>query len=334
MCLREQSGSLWPQRLHILGSDLNPEFLQTAVQGSYGSPSFRQLDSRWQKRYFKPDGKRWIIDSSLRERVRFTEHNLVSCQLPAGLVAGQVDLIFCRNVFIYFSAQTTARVLTLFRHALKPNGVLILGHAETLQPLKRWRTEYHPGAFYYLPPLMTQLETRVSPGPSVAGKQTGLRPAPTLDPTPENVPPSAPAIKVPDGMPVEILLATARHSANVGNLDDAHRLLTELTERDKTCTEGHLLTAVVAEQLGDWEGARRALKKSLFLDKHLVLGHYLLAVLDERQGKLAEACKRYRTVSRLLAGAGNEDLAYSDGIPASRFRELSEARATELSDAA
>ena len=79
-------------------------------------------------KYFRQDGDKWQIDQRLRAMVKYREFNLLSDLSPLGTF----DVIFCRNVLIYFDQATKARVLAQTARRLPPDGVLFLGGAETV----------------------------------------------------------------------------------------------------------------------------------------------------------------------------------------------------------
>src|SRR5690606_17799301 len=81
------------------------------------------------QRFFEPlGGDRWQVKSEVRQRVRFQAQNL----LDTYLALGRVDIVFCRNVLIYFSGERKADILRRLHAALRPGGYLILGASEGL----------------------------------------------------------------------------------------------------------------------------------------------------------------------------------------------------------
>jgi len=117
--------------IEIVGSDIDTAALEAAVAGDYGERALARLPDDVKKSYFEKlrDG-RWRIIQDLRESVQFTPVNLVdAASMQAG---GQFDVIFCRNVLIYFDdASRLAAAKNLFA-ALKPGGFICLGHTESM----------------------------------------------------------------------------------------------------------------------------------------------------------------------------------------------------------
>lgn len=117
--------------IEILASDINPQVLQKARQGEYRSHSFRATEHYFQKKYFSPGEKgSFRIRDEVRRYVTFGNLNLLDEKRVHLL--GAVDVVFCRNVLIYFDRCAKSRVAEVFHATLKGGGYLLLGHAETL----------------------------------------------------------------------------------------------------------------------------------------------------------------------------------------------------------
>ncbi|MGH9459161.1 MAG: CheR family methyltransferase, partial [Thermoanaerobaculia bacterium] len=117
----------------ILGTDINPRFLRKAAEGIYGAWSFRAMPPGARERWFRSVGKRrWELDPRIRGRVTFVWLNLATDPFPA-LVSetNGVDVIFCRNVLMYFARDRAEEVARKFHAALAPGGWLVVGPAET-----------------------------------------------------------------------------------------------------------------------------------------------------------------------------------------------------------
>jgi chemotaxis protein methyltransferase CheR len=116
-------------RLDILGTDISGEVVARARAGGFTQFEVqRGLPIRALMTHFVQDGPRWHIKPALRGMVRFEERNLLAdCS-----ALGRFDVIFCRNVLIYFDAPTKTRVLEMLARQLTPGGVLYLGAAETV----------------------------------------------------------------------------------------------------------------------------------------------------------------------------------------------------------
>jgi chemotaxis protein methyltransferase CheR len=116
-------------RLEVLGTDLSSEVVRRAREGVYSQFEVqRGLPVQMLVKHFRQEGGQWRISSALRAMARFETGNLLGDLRPLGTF----DVIFCRNVLIYFDAPTKTRVLSALADRLAPDGVLYLGGAETV----------------------------------------------------------------------------------------------------------------------------------------------------------------------------------------------------------
>lgn len=146
----------WPlvdaYNVEIVGSDIDTATLAQAQAGVYGKRALARLPDPVLARYFEPAGRdrRKIIDD-LRESVRFTAANLVD---PASVrAAGRFDIIFCRNLLIYFDDAARAVAAKHLHDALTPGGFLCLGHTESMSRISdRFTMARFPDAIVYRRP--------------------------------------------------------------------------------------------------------------------------------------------------------------------------------------
>ncbi len=119
---------LTSHEVDIFGSDLSDEILKKAELGIYGKFEVnRGLPAEYLDRYFDRSGADWQVKEYVRKMVRFQRLDLRSSLR----VHGPFDVILCRNVLIYFDAETKANILSEIRRTLSPGGFLMLGAAET-----------------------------------------------------------------------------------------------------------------------------------------------------------------------------------------------------------
>jgi chemotaxis protein methyltransferase CheR len=129
MILADLRPSLGARRVEILGTDLAREPLLRAREGLYSQFEVqRGLPVQMLVKHFRKEDQNWRISEALRAAVTFREWNLLDDPGPLG----RFDIVFCRNVLIYFDAPTKARVLAALARQLAPDGVLYLGGAETV----------------------------------------------------------------------------------------------------------------------------------------------------------------------------------------------------------
>ncbi len=133
MLVSEMGPVLAGRAVEIVGTDIAREPLQRGEQGLYTQFEVqRGLPPRLLAKYFTKEEGGWRINRQLRDMVRFREWNLLSDL--SGL--GRFDVIFCRNVLIYFDQATKARTLEAASRLLSPEGAIYLGAAETILGLK------------------------------------------------------------------------------------------------------------------------------------------------------------------------------------------------------
>jgi chemotaxis protein methyltransferase CheR len=116
--------------VEIFGSDISHRVLKIARKGEYGPSSFRCTDPVFRDKYFTPTDGKWRVIDPVRRLVHFGYLNLFDSSRIALL--GAVDLVFCRNVIIYFDKEGKKKVIAEFEKRLKTGGYLLLGHSESL----------------------------------------------------------------------------------------------------------------------------------------------------------------------------------------------------------
>lgn len=116
-----------PWRLEIVASDISYSALRAAQEGVYRDHQLEPVDTMYRLRYFDRVGDTYRVKDALRQIVQFDFHNLKTEYLPQ-----RNDVIFCRNVMIYFDAAEQKRLVEKLWRCLNPGGHLLIGHAETL----------------------------------------------------------------------------------------------------------------------------------------------------------------------------------------------------------
>ena len=131
MVLRDFIPNIEEWDITVLGVDINSAAIKSAKAGIYRPWSFRGIDRHIQNRFFVDLNEQYHISDSIKQMVKFRLGNLLdSSFLDPFLDIQEMDLILCRNVFIYFSDSAVETVLNKFYNALSPLGYLLVGHAE------------------------------------------------------------------------------------------------------------------------------------------------------------------------------------------------------------
>lgn len=127
--LRTQKSDLTAAHFPIMGSDISAQVLAAAQLGRYTIAELdRGVTPEQRNRYFRQEQGVWLVDESLRQNIEFRRLNLVQIRPEKEIY----DLILCRNVLIYFDQPTRVRLVNTFYEALRPQGILMLGAAESL----------------------------------------------------------------------------------------------------------------------------------------------------------------------------------------------------------
>lgn len=117
-------------KIEIIGTDISQRVLHHARKGVYGNTSFRVTEPHYKSRYFIDQDGGFRVGDRIREFVTFSRLNLYDSSKY--LFLGKIDIIFCRNVIIYFDMLAKKRVIENFYNTLNPGGFLLLGHSESL----------------------------------------------------------------------------------------------------------------------------------------------------------------------------------------------------------
>jgi len=116
-----------PWKVEILASDISYSVLRAGQEGTYNENQMASVDYGYRLRFFDKVGNRYAIKKALKELVHFDFHNLKTEYLPQ-----RNDVIFCRNVMMYFDEAEQKRLIDKFYRCLNPDGYLFVGHAESL----------------------------------------------------------------------------------------------------------------------------------------------------------------------------------------------------------
>lgn len=326
-CIPGEAG--W--RATVLGTDINERFLQKAVAGVYGQWSFRDEAQGLRERYFEraPDG-RWSVLPQVRQRVRFAPLNLAEDNFPSLASDTQgMDLIFCRNVLMYFSQPHAAKVVEKLRRALRDDGWLVLSSSEASHALSAgsgFMPVNFPGATLYRkagsPPL--KVATR-APVPAVSAPQ------PTADALYQQgayaqAADRLQAAPAPDTAPVKPQFSLlARALANQGKLAEALACCDRWIAAEPLESGARYLRALILEETGNTAEAGRCLQQAIYLHPDFVLAHFALGNLARGARQLREAHRHFdNTLALLNKLPADAPLPESDGLTAGRLKEVVE----------
>ncbi len=272
--------------IEILGTDVSKKALSQAKEGFYHSRSLRITPQRYIDKYFEPSGDGFQIKDEVKRMVNFKYHNLVKEPYPLS-VLGSWDVIFCRNVTIYFKPESTKRVVRKFYESLNDDGYLLIGHSETLYQIS---SDFVPieinGLFVYQKQTqkswLTQLNNQyISHLPS-------LRKAPVkLIEIPEEE-------KIEADEEIENLLGKAVELLNDGKNEEAKKLLKKIFKQDEKIFRVHLLLARIYADEGKFDQSVNYCHNALKINPMQAAPHYLLGLIYKKQGKITDAIDEFR----------------------------------------
>jgi chemotaxis protein methyltransferase CheR len=136
-------------KVSIQAVDLNPAMIEKARRARYTAWSLRETPAAMRERWFRPDGAELVLDDAVRAAVAFEVRNLNADDAEFWRPES-FDVVFCRNVLMYFTPQGAQAAVTRIARSLAPGGTLFLGHAETLRGLSQdFHLRHTHGTFYY-----------------------------------------------------------------------------------------------------------------------------------------------------------------------------------------
>lgn len=282
--------------------DLNPAALAKARRARYSDWALRDTPDDARRRWFTADTGGLTVVPEARRRVAFETANLAD---PAHDLwrRGSYDVVFCRNVLMYFSPEQRRAVIDRLAHALLPGGYLFLGHAESLSGLSdAFHLHHTHDAFYY----QRKNETGRAPRPlPAAPAPRPFRPGTVLDSAwsetiraaSERVTallsepaPAAPPARGNDLAPALDLLRQERFAEALDHIG---------AQPDPADPGALLLSAVLQQQSGRLAEAEASCKHLLDIDDLSAGAHYVLALCRENAGDLAAAAEHDRVAAYL-----------------------------------
>ena len=318
--LREHFADVAP-RVHIRGIDVNPVMIEKATQARYLPWALRELPRELRARWFRSEGREAILDESIRSAVSFNERNLAIDDGELWMPHAY-DVIFCRNVLMYFTFEQARALVARLTHSLAPGGYLFLGHAETLRGLSNDFSLCHThDTFYY--------QRKLSSGPrenAHSVKIGSASPSAALVPEPVAANGEHGWLDAIQGASqrIEALATKPTRRARVHSGSAPRRgapgapLALRLLEKERFTealeaigpppdgsahdVDVALLQAALLTHSGKFEAAERACAELLRRDELSTGGHYLLALCREAAGDRRGALEHYRAAVYLDPG--------------------------------
>lgn len=323
---------------HLIGTDINNYALDAARRGVYRRWAFRQppaSETNFQQRYFDPHENGLQLKSFIRDLVNFRQMNLLN-----GTPLPQCDIIFCRNVLIYFKNNQVELVEDLLFNTLSPGGWLILGQSEAVRfKRERWLTHLFPGTAVYQKPLESK--------PRSLAYQKHSQPALEIVATATE---EVPAVKVatyedavcalqkedsetterllneiltyqPDNASAHTLLATLL--ANRHALPEARAHIDIALRIDPLRADAHYLRAILFIEEGQNQEARKSLSAAIYCQRNHPLASFMLGNLYAQAGDITRANHAWENALRAISSLKPESpISDISDITAGRLHTL------------
>ncbi|HSJ48754.1 MAG TPA: CheR family methyltransferase [Gammaproteobacteria bacterium] len=289
-------------QFHIDAVDISARSLVRAERARYRNNSFRGHDLSFRQRHFTLVDHEYQLEEHIRSLVQFRQGNLLSPGFLNGVAP--YDVVFCRNLLIYFDRSTQEESLQVLRKLLKDSGVLFIGHAEAGLFLDSWQaSSRYPSAFAFRK-LRDERRARERPDPALPRTKKTKRPASrpsaakSSAPAPAQRSRAATARVADNDLQEALLLANQGHLAEAANLCERH-----LQQQGPSAEAFHLL-GLVREATGQSTEAEGFWRKALYLEPHHLESLTHLALLCERRGERREAQLLRQRTERAAALAG------------------------------
>jgi chemotaxis protein methyltransferase CheR len=325
MLVRELLPVLDGWDVRIVATDVSTRALAAAAEARYGRRALVAAPPEDVERWFVREGESYVVRPEVRSLVEFRHHNLVTEPVP---FAEPIDLLLCRNVTIYFSRDTTRRLMTSFHEALGDGGYLFLGHSETLwQVNDRFRLVTLGDAFVYrrdvpadegvaerravLPDRRTG-DDGLPPGGDRRVARSDRRGVRTRDaltrsralPFPRS-PRPVPEPVAPVGDPVDEVRAVLR----AGRYEDAAALAAAVSVAEPLRADAHYLHGLALANLGRDADALVELRKAVYVDPLAGFAHFLLGGVLARLGDGAGSARSYLAAAESLGRSSDDHVA-------------------------
>jgi chemotaxis protein methyltransferase CheR len=305
--------------VEIVGTDLNSAAMERARQGTYSARAVRHVEGWLLDRYFIREGDVFTLVDDVKRRVKFEFGNLMQTPMPP---TGPQDVIFCKNVAIYFRPEMALKLIAGLRDTLTPGGYLLLGHAEALWQLPQdFELIEHERAFGYrkIPhgtsprniDLFVRQKSQVTAAPAEVAVPTDVEQA--EDDRLSQYDACLSAHRAGDWTRAEVLLRALIGShptfvpaqlllgglcANRGRFAEAAEQAQTVLRLNDLEARAHLLLGMVAARQHRTDDAIQSLRRALYLDDSLALAHFWLGNVYRDRGEVARACLEYTNVAR------------------------------------
>ncbi len=283
------NNGLTSNQFHIDAIDISNRNIEYALIGIYGLNSFRGNDLGFRDKYFMDSPEGFILDNSVKQSVDFKQANLLDSTFR--LNRDNYDIIFCRNLLIYFDREIQNSTLSCLSGLLKTDGTLFVGHAEGGALIGTWSpSKEFPGSFAFKKPDPHIAAASLKNKPVTAKTGSLAENSNSLTKKIFNKPTGKPFSTTSKPATSSLVtkkdssLADATRLANEGHLVEAAKICESHLRDNGPDTEAYFLLALVREATGNRNQAVDYLKKVLYLHPNHYEGMVHLSSLLELLG--------------------------------------------------
>ncbi len=320
----------------ILATDINTHFLQKAVKGVYTSWSFRNTRKWVIEKYFKKIApNRFEIAPYIKKKVDFSQLNLASKAYWTPLNNIAMDVIFCRNILMYFDPEVINEVIERLTLCLVQGGWLIVNPIEAafVQNSDLYKIQLPGTILFKKKHANRHKESPKDTRKEIAGPERNIyqearafykeglykESVKKLTGLFHNGQPGYKA-SVLDSSSMALI---AKAYANQGKLAEAERWCKKAIDAEKLHPGYHYLLATIYQEEGRVKESIKFFKKAIYLDPEFVLAHFMLGNLVKREGEKNESTKHFNNVLSLLLSINTEEiLPHSGGFTAGKLAEI------------
>lgn len=354
IALMRSCSDLRDWRIKIYGVDINESFLLVAREGIYREWSFREK-MPFLKNYFHSDGKgNYQLLPEIKEKVVFLQMNLNNPSSLLSLGLDSFDLIFCRNVFIYFGSKQVEKTVGSFYQLLNQTGLLFLGPSETVESQNLFKEYRDHGVSFY--------RKKTSEDQNQRYFEFSHFETPSFEPIFDFTSADVEHFEIPIQAinepkkennldlalqyfnerkysesekialslaqyqaSIEACLLLTRIYANRRNFEKALRWSSKAIYIDKLNSHAFYLHAMILLESGEHDKAVRALEKAIYINRNFIMPHFMMATLFLRRDQFKKAKRFIRNILLLLNHQDeNEVIPFSDGMRVKQVRQIVE----------
>jgi chemotaxis protein methyltransferase WspC len=281
---------------HVTACDASMQAVLRAREGRYAARLTRGLSDHRRSRWFHTHEGEVEAAAALKETITFRVANI----LAFDATPGAFDIVFCRNLLIYFDATNQRRIFDRLGSWLRPEGLLFLGPGEATTAVNHgWQGTRHPMSFSFIRSRRERVRAVTVRRLAPASQRTSAAPKSVAGTQKPALPPSAPAELAPD---ID-WLARAGELADAGHLGDAAQALHRFHSEREATPASLLLHGILDEARGDRDAAETHYRKALYLDPDQIDALLHLSLLLESEGRVQAAAPFRKRIERLTAAS-------------------------------